>query len=182
MNVRTNIALDEQLVEEAFRCAGVRTRRELVDLALREFVENHERRDMRSCVTRSNSNPATITSGCGKAPSLVPGGHVGLERLFRRSGDRDRRALCGGAGSWLPVRDHGRHLSRGLARRIFGGRVRSVVRVPGNETLLSPARPCRQLRGNGAILVLLITCSVPSGGYNRQKRHRLPDRPHRHRT
>lgn len=45
--MRTNIVLDEELVEEAFRYAGVRTKRELVDLALREFVENHKRKDVR---------------------------------------------------------------------------------------------------------------------------------------
>jgi len=47
MNMRTNIVLDKELVEEAFRYAGVRTKRELVDLALREFVENHRRKDVR---------------------------------------------------------------------------------------------------------------------------------------
>ncbi len=45
--MRTNIVLDDELVREAFRYAGVRTKRELVDLALREFVENHRRKDMR---------------------------------------------------------------------------------------------------------------------------------------
>ncbi len=45
--MRTNIVLDKELVEEAFRYAGVRTKRELVDLALREFVENHRRKDVR---------------------------------------------------------------------------------------------------------------------------------------
>lgn len=45
--MRTNIVLDEELVGEAFRFAGVKTKRELVDLALREFVENHRRRDVR---------------------------------------------------------------------------------------------------------------------------------------
>lgn len=44
---RTNIVLDEELVEEARRYAKVSTKRELVDLALREFVENHRRRDLR---------------------------------------------------------------------------------------------------------------------------------------
>lgn len=47
MQRRTNIVLDEGLVEEALRYAGVRTRRELVDLALREFVESRKRRDVR---------------------------------------------------------------------------------------------------------------------------------------
>ena len=45
--MRTNIVLDEELVGEAFRYAGVKTKRELVDLALREFVENHRRQDVR---------------------------------------------------------------------------------------------------------------------------------------
>lgn len=45
--MRTNIVLDEVLVKEAFRYAGVKTKRELVNLALREFVENHRRHDVR---------------------------------------------------------------------------------------------------------------------------------------
>lgn len=45
--MRTNIVMDDELMEEAFRYADVRTKRELVDLALREFVENRRRRDVR---------------------------------------------------------------------------------------------------------------------------------------
>jgi Arc/MetJ family transcription regulator len=45
--MRTNIVLDEQLVQEAFRYAHVSTKKELIDLALREFVENHRRKDVR---------------------------------------------------------------------------------------------------------------------------------------
>lgn len=45
--MRTNIVLNDQLVEEAFECTQVNTKRELVDLALREFVINHRRRDVR---------------------------------------------------------------------------------------------------------------------------------------
>jgi predicted nucleic acid-binding protein/Arc/MetJ family transcription regulator len=45
--VRTNIVLDDELVEEAFELANVKTKRELVDLALREFVANRRRRDIR---------------------------------------------------------------------------------------------------------------------------------------
>lgn len=47
MQKRTNIVLDEELVEEARRCAGGGTKRELVELALREFVEIRKRRDLR---------------------------------------------------------------------------------------------------------------------------------------
>jgi Arc/MetJ family transcription regulator len=44
--VRTNIVLDDKLVREAFRFSGARTKRELVDQALREFVQRHKRREM----------------------------------------------------------------------------------------------------------------------------------------
>lgn len=45
--MRTNIVLDDKLVKEAFHYASVSTKRELIDLALREFVANHKRRDVR---------------------------------------------------------------------------------------------------------------------------------------
>jgi Arc/MetJ family transcription regulator len=45
--MRTNIVLDDELVGEAFRYAGVETKRELVELALRELVENRRRMDVR---------------------------------------------------------------------------------------------------------------------------------------
>ncbi len=45
--MRTNIVLDDELVEEAFKHSDAKTKRELVDLALREFVENHKRKDIR---------------------------------------------------------------------------------------------------------------------------------------
>ena len=45
--MRTNIELNDKLIKEAFRYTDVTTKRELVDLALREFVENHKRKDIR---------------------------------------------------------------------------------------------------------------------------------------
>lgn len=45
--MRTNIVLDEKLVKEALRYANVTTKKDLIDLALREFVENHKRKDVR---------------------------------------------------------------------------------------------------------------------------------------
>jgi Arc/MetJ family transcription regulator len=44
--MRTNVVLDSKLVEEAFRHAKVATKKELIDLALREFIENHKRRNV----------------------------------------------------------------------------------------------------------------------------------------
>lgn len=46
--MRTNIMLDEKLLKEAFRYTNVATKRELIDLALREFVANHRRKDIRN--------------------------------------------------------------------------------------------------------------------------------------
>ena len=41
--MRTNIVLDDELLEEAFRYANVKTKKEMVHLALKEFVENAKR-------------------------------------------------------------------------------------------------------------------------------------------
>ena len=45
--MRTNIVLDEDLVDEALKVSGAKTKKELVHQALREFVENRKRRDLR---------------------------------------------------------------------------------------------------------------------------------------
>ncbi|MDA0738109.1 MAG: type II toxin-antitoxin system VapB family antitoxin [Nitrospirae bacterium] len=45
--MRTNIVLDENLVQEAFKYAAGKTKRELVNQALQEFVDHHRRRDVR---------------------------------------------------------------------------------------------------------------------------------------
>ena len=55
--MRTKIVLDDELVEEAFRHTDARTKRELVDLALREFVENHKRKDIRELRGRVTFHP-----------------------------------------------------------------------------------------------------------------------------
>jgi Arc/MetJ family transcription regulator len=50
--MRTNIVLDDSLVKEAFRYAPVKSKRELVDLALRELVASRKRRDLRELFGR----------------------------------------------------------------------------------------------------------------------------------
>jgi Arc/MetJ family transcription regulator len=45
--MRTNIVLDDSLVEEALSLSELRTKRELVDAALREFVANRKRLNLR---------------------------------------------------------------------------------------------------------------------------------------
>jgi len=44
--MRTNIVLNDDLVKEAFKFAEVSTKKELVHLALKEYVQNHGRRNL----------------------------------------------------------------------------------------------------------------------------------------
>jgi Arc/MetJ family transcription regulator len=48
MTMRTNIVLDDRLVKEAMKLGGIQTKREIVDLALREFVTSRKRLDLRA--------------------------------------------------------------------------------------------------------------------------------------
>jgi Arc/MetJ family transcription regulator len=45
--MRTNIVLNDELLKEAFRYTSVSTKRQLVELALQEFIQNHRRCDVR---------------------------------------------------------------------------------------------------------------------------------------
>ncbi len=44
--MRTNIVLDDALVAEALRLSGLKTKREVVDAALRDFVERKKRKNL----------------------------------------------------------------------------------------------------------------------------------------
>ena len=44
--MRTNILLNDTLVEEAMKLSNVKTKKELVNLALKEFVENYKRKNL----------------------------------------------------------------------------------------------------------------------------------------
>jgi Arc/MetJ family transcription regulator len=44
--MRTNIVLDDDLVQEAMAVSGAKTKREVVDRALREMVARARRRDL----------------------------------------------------------------------------------------------------------------------------------------
>lgn len=44
--MRTNVVLDDALVREAFKHAEVKTKKDLISLALREFIERKSRRDL----------------------------------------------------------------------------------------------------------------------------------------
>lgn len=44
--MRTNIDLEDKLVEEAFSLTGLRTKKELVHLALRELVKSRKKKNL----------------------------------------------------------------------------------------------------------------------------------------
>ncbi|MGH8556295.1 MAG: type II toxin-antitoxin system VapB family antitoxin [Methylococcales bacterium] len=44
--MRTNIVLDETLVREAIELTGARTKRELIDLALRELIRSRRKKNL----------------------------------------------------------------------------------------------------------------------------------------
>lgn len=44
--MRTNIVLDDRLIEQAMRLAKVKTKREAVDVALREFIARAKQKDV----------------------------------------------------------------------------------------------------------------------------------------
>lgn len=50
--MRTNIVLDDALVQEAISVSGARSKREVVDLALRELVARRRQRDLKSLAGR----------------------------------------------------------------------------------------------------------------------------------
>jgi Arc/MetJ family transcription regulator len=46
--MRTNIMLNDELVDEAFKYSkAISTKRELIETALREYVNNRKRKDLR---------------------------------------------------------------------------------------------------------------------------------------
>lgn len=44
--MRTNIVLNDELIDEAMRLADLHTKRETVDMALREFIARHRQRQI----------------------------------------------------------------------------------------------------------------------------------------
>lgn len=44
--MRTNIIIDENLIKEALKISGLKTKKEVVNLALKEFVENRKRKNL----------------------------------------------------------------------------------------------------------------------------------------
>ena len=47
MYMRTNIVLDDNLVKKALKISGANTKKELINVVLKEFIQNHSRLDIR---------------------------------------------------------------------------------------------------------------------------------------
>jgi Arc/MetJ family transcription regulator len=56
--MRTNIVLDDELVAAAMQASGAKTKREVVDLALRELITRHRQRNLKRLVGRDLIDPA----------------------------------------------------------------------------------------------------------------------------
>ncbi len=56
--MRTNIVLDDKLMARAMKLAGAKTKREIVHVALREFVRNRSRPDVREIFGIGGLDPA----------------------------------------------------------------------------------------------------------------------------
>ncbi len=55
--MRTNIVLDDQLVADAMRLSGAKTKREVVELALRRLVNSVRRKDILDLVGQNMIAP-----------------------------------------------------------------------------------------------------------------------------
>ena len=55
--MRTNIELDDDLVTQAFRLTRAKSKRELVHLALKELVENRQRKNILDLVGKVQIDP-----------------------------------------------------------------------------------------------------------------------------
>jgi len=44
--MRTNIIIDDELIEKAMQLSGIKTKKEVVNVAIQEFVKNIEKRSL----------------------------------------------------------------------------------------------------------------------------------------
>lgn len=55
--MRTNIVIDDELMAEAMKATGMKTKREVVDKALRELVQRHAQRQILELVGQDLIDP-----------------------------------------------------------------------------------------------------------------------------
>ena len=71
--MRTNIVLDDRLVREAMRLSKVRTKREMVDLALREYVARSKQQDILALIDEKPIAPDYDVRAARRRMSHGPG-------------------------------------------------------------------------------------------------------------
>ena len=75
-SMRTNIELNDDLIAQAQRFSGLRTKREVVDAALREFVARHRQQQMLSLVGEGLIDPSydvrQVRATMSQTPFLAP--------------------------------------------------------------------------------------------------------------
>ena len=66
--VRTNIVLDSKLIEAGLKATGLKTRRELVDFALRELLRHQQQKKLLSLKGKVSwvADPAQMRAGRGR--------------------------------------------------------------------------------------------------------------------
>jgi Arc/MetJ family transcription regulator len=108
--MRTNIVLDDALVAEALRLSGIKTKKDLIDEALRVFIAAKKRKISSISKARSNSRRTTITKLCA-TQSRDRRRLLGPDRFFPREAQpcgqpagesRDRKDPFSIAGCLLP--------------------------------------------------------------------------------
>ena len=45
--MRASIVIDDEIISEAMDVSNIKNKNEVIDLALREFVQNHKQKDLR---------------------------------------------------------------------------------------------------------------------------------------
>ncbi len=55
--MRTNVVLDDELIEQAMRISHIKTKREMIDLALREFVSRHSQKNILDLIGQELIDP-----------------------------------------------------------------------------------------------------------------------------
>ena len=45
--MRTNVVIDDRLIEEAFKISKIKTKKELINTAIREFIQNRKRLNLK---------------------------------------------------------------------------------------------------------------------------------------
>lgn len=55
--MRTNIIIEDSLIKEAILLAGVKTKKETVEIALKKFVQNRKRKNLSDLIGKNLIDP-----------------------------------------------------------------------------------------------------------------------------